>query len=201
MRVACSAFLNTLRAGEIYFEVLDSCLLARKACQTGCSISMQCVANGRDGRISSYNWPSPSLPPDQRRQVLPRQGYARLFSTMYATLVPTAGEEEAEETANWEYGEDAKDLPVELGRAGIPLGAFSDALFAVTDNVGEEKLKQRRMHWLSCGSPHTCHRWWRRLRRVRYDFRWNLTQTKEIQKVRWVRVGVRASSRLEFPSR
>lgn len=71
-------------------------------------------------------------------QILPRQGYARLFTTMYATLVPTAGEREAEETANWEYGEDVSGLPLELGRAGIPLGAFSDALFAVADNVGEE---------------------------------------------------------------
>lgn len=58
---------------------------------------------------------------------------------MFAALVPTAGEGEAEETANWEYGEDAKGLPLELGRAGIPLGEFSDALFAVADNVGEVK--------------------------------------------------------------
>jgi len=55
---------------------------------------------------------------------------------MYATLVPTAGEGEAEETANWEYGEDSKGLPRELGRAGITMSVFSDALFAVADNVG-----------------------------------------------------------------
>lgn len=60
---------------------------------------------------------------------------------MYATLVPTAGEGEAEETANWEYGEDAKGLPFELGRVGIPLGAFADALFAVADNV-RERVKE-----------------------------------------------------------
>lgn len=64
---------------------------------------------------------------------------------MYATLVPTAGEGEAEETANWEYGEDAKGLPLELGRVGIPLGAFSDALFDVADNVGEGKLTAQYM--------------------------------------------------------
>lgn len=54
---------------------------------------------------------------------------------MYATLVPTAREMEAEETANWEYGEDAKGLPPDLRRAGITRGAFSAALFAVADNV------------------------------------------------------------------
>lgn len=60
-----------------------------------------------------------------------------LFTAMYMTLVPTADEAEAKDTARWEYGEDAKGLPKDLGRAGITLGAFSDALFAVTDNVRE----------------------------------------------------------------
>eukprot|EP00903_Cladosiphon_okamuranus_P015423 g14246.t1 len=81
-------------------------------------------------------------------KILPRQGYVRLFSTMYATLVPTAGEEEAEQTANWEYGEDAKGLPSELGRAGIPLGAFSDALFAVADNWTETVLAKDYIEFL-----------------------------------------------------
>lgn len=55
---------------------------------------------------------------------------------MYIALVPTAGEVEAEEAAAWDYTGDARELPPELTRIGIPLGAFSDALFAVADNVG-----------------------------------------------------------------
>lgn len=70
-----------------------------------------------------------------KAKVLSRQGYIRLFAAMYATLVPTAGEREAEETASWEYGEDTRGLPPELGRAGISLEAFSSALFSVADNV------------------------------------------------------------------
>ncbi|CBN73991.1 hypothetical protein Esi_0009_0176 [Ectocarpus siliculosus] len=70
-------------------------------------------------------------------KILPRQGYILLFTAMYMTLVPTADEAEAKETARWEYGEDAKGLPQELGRAGITLGAFSEALFAVADNWTE----------------------------------------------------------------
>ncbi|CAM9776465.1 unnamed protein product, partial [Ectocarpus fasciculatus] len=73
-------------------------------------------------------------------KILPRQGYMVLFTAMYMTLVPTADEAEAKETARWEYGEDAKGLPNELGRAGITLGAFSDALFAVADNWTETVL-------------------------------------------------------------
>ncbi|CAM9568260.1 unnamed protein product, partial [Ectocarpus sp. 13 AM-2016] len=70
-------------------------------------------------------------------KILPRQGYNLLFTAMYMTLVPTADEAEAKETARWEYGEDAKGLPQDLRRAGITLGTFSDALFAVADNWTE----------------------------------------------------------------
>lgn len=54
---------------------------------------------------------------------------------MYTTLVPTAVGNEAEEAAAWDYAEDSKGLPSALAEIGITLGAFSDALFAVADNV------------------------------------------------------------------
>lgn len=57
---------------------------------------------------------------------------------MYATLVPTAGKAESEETANWEYSADAQGLPPALRRVGITRGVFSAALFAVADNVSFE---------------------------------------------------------------
>ena len=54
---------------------------------------------------------------------------------MYGTLVPTAKESEAEEAARWDYSEDAKRLPEELIKLGITRETFSDALFALADNV------------------------------------------------------------------
>lgn len=80
----------------------------------------------------------------------------RLFTSMYATLVPTAREGEAEETAAWEYGEDAKGLPRELARAGITMSVFSDALFAVADNVGCGGAEQRVNFKLSIGLFYLC---------------------------------------------
>ncbi|CAN0001882.1 unnamed protein product, partial [Scytosiphon promiscuus] len=82
-------------------------------------------------------------------KILPRQGYTRLFTAMYATLVPTAGETEAEETASWEYGEDARGLPIELGQAGLSLEAFSSALFSVADNtvLAEEYIRFLDLLW------------------------------------------------------
>lgn len=54
---------------------------------------------------------------------------------MLKSLVPTAGELEAEETAKWDYNEDAEGLPPELTQMGITHGAFYNALFTVADKV------------------------------------------------------------------
>ncbi|CAN0265408.1 unnamed protein product, partial [Pylaiella littoralis] len=81
-------------------------------------------------------------------KVLPKQAYNDLFAAMYATLVPTAGKAESEETANWEYSADAQGLPPALRRVGITRGVFSAALFAVADNWTETVLAKDYIEFL-----------------------------------------------------